>query len=964
MKKSLEFKILAIVGAMLIVGVISSGIIAVWIQKATLNSVTEFGTEKTASIIFQDIETTMIEGKADITKKLLANIRKIKGIEEVTVLDSEGRDAFKPGSPAQDAAALGELKSGREHLLQREKTRLTVYLPFKNIASCHACHGTEKPILGAVKLSVAIEKEYKKAMGLVTMLIVITFFGSLGFSFVLWIMLRKTIVKPIQSIEAAAAGIADGDLSFHVEGTSDDEIGRVSAMFKESFLSLERVLQRIKELSERISTVVEEVGRESEKVIKGAEAEAEATSNISSSVEELNATAAEIADNTDDLATSASDSSASIEQMVSSIQSVNSTIQELNSIVGSTSASIEQLSAATKEVALNAEELAGASEETLSAISEITVTIEEVNTHAKESARLSEKVMSDAATLGMASVAKTIEGMKEIQSSTRNTAECINLLGQRSKEIEMILNVIREVTDETTLLSLNAAILAAQAGEHGKGFSVVADEVKALARRTESSTKDIAALIQAVQLEVSNAASAMQKGTGSVELGLRLAQETEEALRRVLDSSKRSSEMTLSIERSTEEQARAANLVTQATERIRDMIDHIAKATSEQSQGVAVVMKAAERMKDLSSEVSKATGEQAISSRQIVSATEVVSERSRQISSSLAEHKKGSRSILDTIEGVKDIPIENRNLAFRIGKALWNLHKDAELLKAEMEHFRFSDRKGDSLIFGVVPLQEPSVMFRKFTPLSEYLGRRLGRKVDLKVAIDMEGAVNDLGQNVTQLCAMGPANYVEASTKFGVSVIAKALRKGKSFHRAAIVVRADSGIQSIADLKGRTVAFVSPKSATGHIAPLATLKDGGVTVNDIGTHKFLGSHEEVARAVLNGNFDAGGLMEETATSYREKGLRILQFSPEVPEFNLCCNSSVDEKTRNAVRDALISLDVSKAQDAEILQSLGKDCTGFVTASESDYNVFKEKILAIEAEINADSHLQGMRSFRS
>jgi hypothetical protein len=92
--------------------------------------------------------------------------------------------------------------------------------------------------------------------------------------------------------------------------------------------------------------------------------------------------------------------------------------------------------------------------------------------------------------------------------------------------------------------------------------------------------------------------------------------------------------------------------------------------------------------------------------------------------------------------------------------------------------------------------------------------------------------------------------------------------------------------------------------------------------------------------------------------------RETQFSPEVPEFNVCANLSVDEKTRNAVRDALISLDVSKADEAEVLRSLGKDCTGFMKASESDYNIFREKIHAIETEIDADAHLHGMRSFRS
>lgn len=778
------------------------------------------------------------------------------------------------------------------------------------------------------------------------------------------LVIRKMVIAPIRSIEAAARKVAQGDLSFRTEGESTDEIGRAGMLLRESFLTLEGVLQRIKELSDRILVVVEEVEQVSEKVLKGAETEAEAIDSISSSVGELNETAAEIADNTEGLASSAEGASAAIEQMVSSIRNINDSIQQLDGVAESTSTSIGQLRGRTKEVAAESEELAAASEGTLAAISEITETIKEVEAHARESAMLSEKATSDAANLGMASIAKTTEGMKEIASSVQNTAECIRVLGNRSQEIEKILSVIQGVNDDTNLLSLNAAILASKAGEHGRGFSVVAAEMRDLSERTGNSTKEIASLIQAVQTEVGNAQDAMQKGINAVEGGLRLAKEAEEALKKVMQSSEKSSEMTLSIKRATGEQALAAGLVADATERVREMIGRVAKAAAEQSEGVLLIKEAAERMKTLSHQVSKATGEQAMSSGLIAQTTELFSERSRQISSSLGEHRKGSLSILSSIEAVKGIPVENRKLAFRISNTLWNLQKDAELLRAEMERFKFSGERGHSLRLGVVPLQEPSIMFRKFTPLSEYLARKLGRKVDLKVALDMESAVKDLGENVTQLCAMGPANYVEAHSKYGVKVIVKALRQGKPFHRAAIVVRTGSPAHSVRDLKGKNFAFVSPKSATGHVMPLVALKEGGIIVDDLMFYQFLGSHDEVAGAVLAGDFDAGGLMEETAHAYREKGLRVLQLSPEIPEFNVSCNNSVDVNTMGAIRDALISLDVSKNDEAMVLRSLGKDCTGFVPASDAEYDVFREKIIGIKAEVEAEFHGQRMKSSRA
>lgn len=962
-KKSLEVKMLAVVTALLIIGIISAAFMSVLIQKQTIYSITESGMEKIAAIIFQDIETTMMEGNADITKKLISNISGIRGIDNITVLNAHGGDAFIQGSPAREAAVLKELDTGLGRVIKKEKTRLTYYLPLMNTTACRACHSADKPLLGAVRISVGIAEEYNRAMSLIIGVIIITLFASVGFSIILWMMLRKMVIKPVKSIKAAVAQIAEGDLSFTLELGGHDEITEVSRLLRDSFLGLEKVLLRIRELSGRILRVVEEVEAESEKVLKGSEDEAVATANISSSMEELSATTTEIAYNTEDLATSAENASASIVQMLSSIRHINKSIQKLDSNVESTSSSIAELSATIKAVADSSEELSTATEETASAISQISYSIKEVEANAKDSAAQSEKVTNEAGTLGMASIARTVEGMKEIALSVTQTADCINALGARSKEIEKILSVIQSVNDETNLLSLNAAILAAQAGEHGKGFAVVAAEIKDLSERTEHSTEDISSLIETVQQDVLNAEEAMNRGIRAVEEGLKLTRNTEEALGRILTSSRKSTDMTLSIKNATSEQAKSSVQVMESTERVRKLMENISRATAEQSKGITLITKAAEEMKELSFSVNKATGEQATSSGQISMATELVSEKSHTISKALAEQKKGAASILANIESVSDIPVQNRDLAFRISATLWNLQKDAELLKAEMERFRFSSGRDNTLRFGVVPLQEPSVMFRKFTPLSEYLKKKLGRTFDLKVAIDMDSAVKDIGSNVTQLCAMGPANYIEANTNYGVKVIAKALRKGLPFHRAAIVVRIDSPLRSLRELKGKSLALVSPKSATGHIMPLAALRDAEIYAADLRLYQFLGSHDKVAEAVINCEFDAGGMPEESAIRYAGKGLKILQLTSEIPEFNVCCNPRLDPAVIAALRSALVSLDINNSDDALVLKSLGRDCTGFMPATEKDYALFREKIQGFEADTLDDTRLKQFTKHR-
>jgi len=769
----------------------------------------------------------------------------------------------------------------------------------------------------------------------------VSVFLSLLVSF---LILNKRIISPLKAMETAARKISEGDLSFDVEVSDKDEIGRLSFHLRESFEELGGILQRIKELSERISRVVEEVERESKNVLNGAEKETEAITDISTSIEELNATATEIADNTESLAASTGETSVSVEQMVQSISSINGNIQGLSREVESTSSSIEELSSTIKDVASNAVDLATAAEATLSSISEITFGIREVEDNIKESARLSEKVTSDAATFGMASIEKTIQGMKNIQSSVEHTAQFIEVLGKRSDEIGKILNVIDDITDQTTLLALNAAILAAQAGEHGKGFSVVADEIKDLAERTSLSTKEIVSLIESVQEGVTNASGAMEKGIMSVQEGFMLAQEAGDALKKILDSSRISSEMALSIERSTVEQAKAARLVTEAMEGVRDMTGHIAKATAEQSKSALMITNAAEKMRDASHQVNKATGEQAESSKQIIAAIELVADRSRQISRSLSEHKKGSKSILSSIEGVKDIPMENRRLIFRVSNTLRDLQKDSELLRTEMERFRFHEKKGAALKFGVIPLESPAEMFRRFGPLVNYLGKRMGKRVELKVGVDFEGAINDIGQNVTQLCFMGAPTYLKANSRYGsVKVIARALRKGRPYHHAAIITRADSDIASLKDMRGRTFAFANIISTAGHIIPRTMLKDAGVGIDDLKYYSFLGNHDDAARAVLKGDFDAGSVMEATAYKFIDQGLRILQRSDDIPEFGVCCNISLDGKEVRTIQQALVAINDSTPEGAAIVKSIDKNYTGFIEADDSEYSGIKLKM---------------------
>lgn len=950
MKEKLEFKILSLIFGIIVISILATSVLVLYVVRSDVYSVAKQRLEGTADVIVRGIEETMLLADNSVTKNLVADIREVEGFESIEVFNSEGRKAFEPDSPVTEAEAVGRMAATGEQFTSEKWDSLIAYEPLINKPSCQACHGTDKKILGAVKMSISLKAEKDRTTKFMLLMLV----GALVMMVLLAVLfrgiIRKYVIKPVKILEDQAGRLALGDLTFRTAISSRDEIGRLDHSIKESMVSLSEILERVKEVASRVSRAADIIRKDSDKVAEGTQLEAEAVTEISSSVEQLNAAIIEISDSTESLAASVEESAASIEEMASSISSVTKITHELTGGIDETSSSIGEMSASIKEIARNAEDLASVSEETLSAIAEIMSSIKEVEEHARESAALSEKVSEDAATLGVASVEKTMKGMENIKATVEKTAETIHKLGGRSEEIGSILTVIDEITDQTTLLALNAAILAAQAGEHGKGFSVVAGEIKDLAERTALSTQEIAQLIQSVRQEVNEAVEAMSGGLKSVDEGIKLTKESGDALRKILDSSEKSSEMANSIKRSTAEQVSAAKSVTEAMERVRSMVDQIANSTAEQSKGVSLIMQASDKMRDGAHQVDVATEQQAAGSRQISQSVEVISDRTQEISRAIYEQKVGAKQIWSSIEKIKNLPKENRDHAFRINKLIQELLKDAELMSAEMQRFTLRVEKARAVIkVGVVPIEAPADMYRKFTSLAEYLTRETGKKVEIRVAHDYETSVEELAQGVTHMCFMTPTTYIEAKQYPGVDLLAVALRDGKPFHRSVIITGEDSGVKQVKDIKGKSFAFGNKHSTSSHIVPRAMLLEEGVTLADLSYFNYLGHHNEVVEAVLKGEFDAGGVSEYVAKKYKDQGIKVVKVSDDIPEFNFCAGSAMTEEERQTVKAALLKLSNKTPEGAQILSAIDKSYTGFQEASDKDFEGIRQMVSKVETQ---------------
>jgi phosphate/phosphite/phosphonate ABC transporter binding protein len=761
-------------------------------------------------------------------------------------------------------------------------------------------------------------------------------------SFIFWLVLKKSVIRPLQSLEKTASALAAGDLTSRAAVDADDAIGETGVSFNESLRSLAAIFSRMKNGSKRMRDVADQVETELKHISESTRLESESIADIAASLEEMNFAAAEISASAEQLAASTEEKAASMHEMAASIGQVAGGAGELAGVIDSTAASISELSQTIKEVAGKAEELAAASEDTLAAAEEISASIKEVEQSARDSASLSEKVKDDAVRLGIASVEKTLEGIKEIKSSFEKTDHFIKKLGIRSEEIGKILNVIDEITDQTTLLALNAAILAAQAGEHGKGFSVVAEEIKDLAERTSFSTHEISELIQAVREEVREAASAMEEGLGSVEAGLAVAKDAGDALEKVVASSKRSAEMSHSIERSTAEQAKSTRLVSESMERVKHMASHVVRTTQEQSRGAVLISKATEKMRNVAAQVSNATSEQMTNSRQVSEAMELVSEKSVQIASAVAEQRAGARRIFDLIEKIKDLPKTSAERVFSINRSLQGLFGNSELLMQELKKIRLPDEQSVNssvLRFGIEPsgmaLAEVS---ERFAPLTRYLSEKLSSKIEVRTLSDSEGVLRDLAQGLIHFCYLSPITYLMAHERYGTEVLVKVVAEGRGASRAAIITKRGSDIKAMKNIAGRTFAFGNSHSMTGYLGPRIALLDEGIDLHDLLHYEYIDGERDVIEAVAAGRIDAGGVDEATALSSQDKGIEIISLSEEMPPRVICASRELPGSVKSSLINALTSVS-QLSSSAAILDKIR--CSGFERAVPEEFSRLKK-----------------------
>jgi methyl-accepting chemotaxis protein len=352
-------------------------------------------------------------------------------------------------------------------------------------------------------------------------------------------------------------------------------------------------------------------------------------------------------------------------EMSATTDAIAENINQYSSFVLETSSSIEEMARSAKETAENIRGLSISTEQTASAILQISASQSSVRENSGRGAAAS-GIVRDQAQQGLDSMAATMRAMQEIVRSNDESFESISRLARYSVRVGEFLGVIQEVVEQTNLLSLNASIIAAQAGERGKAFAVVAEEVRSLAHRTSASTKEIEELVRNIQNETAAVQRSVAQGRDKVTEGVKISSLANDALVTIDRSAEEASQVVAHIACETAEQSIAIQRITEESEKNLERVRQITLSTEQQQEGTNLILKNLEHMRELAHRVNSSAQEQAKGNRLYLKSVMEDNERTRDLKDDASSHITAVARAVEAVQKVDELIASNAADSIRI----------------------------------------------------------------------------------------------------------------------------------------------------------------------------------------------------------------------------------------------------------------------------------------------------------
>lgn len=496
------------------------------------------------------------------------------------------------------------------------------------------------------------------------------------------------IRKPMSDFSVAVSKAGTGDFTVTMQSSDKHELSLLANGLNSLLGRLRNTMQKLHSMMNDVTMAIKQINLIIGKVNEGTYKQLGATEEVITALENVDQSQRKILESTHNLSGFSEENLSSLFEIKSTTEEIADSAEQLFLASSDAYSTIAEMSAAAKAISKSTEDLSMSTEETSASVEQIGANLKEVESATKESARLANEVRQVASDKGMMSVADAMDGMEKIEEAVDKSLELVKNLGIKSKDIEKILSVITDVTKRTNLLSVNAAVLAAQAGEYGKGFSVVADEIKILANSTSSSAKEITNIIKSIQTLITETAHVTENSKGIVTRGNELVVKTGDAFSNVLERAQKSSEMTRTIQRATEEQVRGILQIKEAMQMIVAAVEQVSRAAHEQETGSGNLLGVAEKVREISDLIKRSMQEQNTGIRMISKNLELANDRIKQIDNATSEQGKTNENILSAAEKIRSICNNTLMIAQDMSASFSSLYQEAENLKRDMERFK------------------------------------------------------------------------------------------------------------------------------------------------------------------------------------------------------------------------------------------------------------------------------------
>ena len=475
-----------------------------------------------------------------------------------------------------------------------------------------------------------------QATTIMIVIIVVAALLALG----LGVLISNSIANPLIAVTNMARSLSVGDL---VRDMSDaekdkirlrkDEIGMIGQAF-------DGLINYMQDMGEAATTLADNdlsvsITPKSEKDELG-NAFARMIASLGSAIGQVAESAISLGSASEQLATAAAQAGLATTQISKTVQQVAQGTNQQSEATARTAKAMEQMSRAITGVAQGAQEQSKAASSTSQLTNQISEAVRQVAGNADAVTRDSGNA-AKAAREGSKTVEATIEGMRNIKSKVGLSAQKVQEMGQRSDQIGMIVETIDDIASQTNLLALNAAIEAARAGEHGKGFAVVADEVRKLAERSSSATKEINGLIRGIQKTVAEAVQAMSEGAAEVESGVVLANEAGQSLNNILDAAEAVFTQADQAAKAAVRMNMLADQMVAAADTVSSIIEENTASTEQMSANSAEVVQAIENIAAVSEENSASAEEVSASTEEMSAQVEEVTASALSLSETAQE---------------------------------------------------------------------------------------------------------------------------------------------------------------------------------------------------------------------------------------------------------------------------------------------------------------------------------------